>query len=50
MRKIDFINSPLALAEPVPLTVPILITTSLTLDTNNLPQWKSAADAAIKRG
>ena len=31
MRKIDFINRPLALAEPVPFTVPILMTTSLTL-------------------
>ena len=33
MRNIAFINRPLALADPVPLTVAILMTTSLTVDT-----------------
>ena len=33
IRKIDFMSSPLALAEPVPLTVAIFMTTSFTLDT-----------------
>jgi hypothetical protein len=33
MRKMDFINKPLALAEPVPLTVAILTTTSFTVAT-----------------
>lgn len=33
MRNTDFINNPFALADPVPLTVAILMMTSLILDT-----------------
>jgi len=41
MRKIAFMRRPFALADPVPLTVAILITTSFTLDTGGLPQGVS---------
>jgi hypothetical protein len=36
MRNMDFINKPFALAEPVPLTVAIFITTSFSVATFTL--------------